>query len=571
MAEITGTPGDDDLVGTDEDDLIRAKAGNDRVFGGLGNDEIRGEADNDIIDGEDDDDLILGGSGNDTLVGGRGDDDISGQNGDDIANGGAGDDKITGNAGVDDLRGSGGDDLLIGGSGGDSLRGGTGNDRLVGNGGADDLIGGDGDDDMSGGGGNDVLDGGSGNDSLNGGNGDDELIVGEGDDIAKGGSDADEFVFVDIGTGVTTITDLNLNQGDTLDFSRIIPLYEESEAPIEDFVRIRVRGEDTTFDVDPTGSGSNFIRVAVAAGTQVDDISAEQLGLPNRDPVAGEIETGTDQNTASTIDLLGASEDPDRDPISIRNVNDSDTVGSVEENDDGTVNYDPGDAFKELPEGGTAEDSFRYTVEDSREGRDGATVTVTVSGLNDAPVAVDDEDTTNEKTAIDINVLDNDEDIDLGDQLTVTEVNTDGTTGTVAINVETGNVNYDPAGQFDALNEGDTGTDTFAYTVQDLLGAAATATVTVEIEGVNDAPVAVDDEATVGEKDDDQVIDVLANDSDVDDTELVVSEIDDSATIGSVEVDDDGNVIYGTNGEFDSLAEGTTGTDGFSYTISDLR
>ncbi|MDF1751216.1 MAG: PKD domain-containing protein [Verrucomicrobiales bacterium] len=52
-----------------------------------------------------------------------------------------------------------------------------------------------------------------------------------------------------------------------------------------------------------------------------------------------------------------------------------------------------------------------------------------------------------------------------------------------------GGVTYDPNGQFDYLQAGESATDTFEYTVRDKFGLESTATVTVTINGVNDAPV----------------------------------------------------------------------------------
>ncbi|MGB3189234.1 MAG: VCBS domain-containing protein, partial [Limnoraphis sp.] len=51
-----------------------------------------------------------------------------------------------------------------------------------------------------------------------------------------------------------------------------------------------------------------------------------------------------------------------------------------------------------------------------------------------------------------------------------------------------GSYNYDPNGQFEALNDGETDTDTFSYTVDDGNGGTDTATVNVTIDGVNDVP-----------------------------------------------------------------------------------
>jgi len=140
------------------------------------------------------------------------------------------------------------------------------------------------------------------------------------------------------------------------------------------------------------------------------------------------------------------------------------------------VTYTPGQDFN-----GT--DHFRYTISDGRGFFAEATVTVTATPVNDPPVARDDAATTAEDTAVTVNVLGNDSDVD-GDPLTVTGV-TQGAHGSVVLNAD-GSVTYAPAADFN-------GVDHFTYTVSDGRGGTATATVAVTVNSVNDAPVARDD------------------------------------------------------------------------------
>ncbi|WP_197275892.1 Ig-like domain-containing protein, partial [Vibrio coralliirubri] len=78
-------------------------------------------------------------------------------------------------------------------------------------------------------------------------------------------------------------------------------------------------------------------------------------------------------------------------------------------------------------------DTITYTISDGNAGTDTATIAVTVTPVNDGPVANDDTAiTTDEDTAVsNINVLNNDTDVD-GDTLTVTGATADN--GTVTIN-----------------------------------------------------------------------------------------------------------------------------------------
>ncbi|MEF8756313.1 MAG: calcium-binding protein [Accumulibacter sp.] len=238
---ISGTPNNDNLVGTNTADTLDGGAGNDSITGGFGNDTLLGGPG---------DDLLSGGVGADSLVGGDGSDfyyvDDAGdsvtetnadpasggidqvfstlatytlgahiENGGILANGAA---NLTGNdldnllyagSGNNLLDGAGGNDTVsylysassgvsvslaiagaqaTGGSGSDTLiaienlSGSTYDDNLTGDGNANRLSGEQGNDFLNGGAGNDTLDGGSGNDTLWGGTGADSLIGGDGSD-----------------------------------------------------------------------------------------------------------------------------------------------------------------------------------------------------------------------------------------------------------------------------------------------------------------------------------------------------------------------------------------------------
>lgn len=104
---------------------------------------------------------------------------------------------------------------------------------------------------------------------------------------------------------------------------------------------------------------------------------------------------------------------------------------------------------------------------------------------NQSPVAVADNFTTEEGTAFTTgNVLNNDSDPE-NDSLSITAIDTTNTLGTVTNN-EDGTFDYNPNGQFEDLNQGETETDTFSYTVSDEDGNSDTATVTITIEGINE-------------------------------------------------------------------------------------
>ena len=155
--------------------------------------------------------------------------------------------------------------------------------------------------------------------------------------------------------------------------------------------------------------------------------------------------------------------------------------------------------------------TISYTVSDPFGLTDSAVHVVTVTPVDDAPVAEDDAAETPEDTPVTIDVLANDSDPD-GDPLTVTEATSPD--GTVEITPE--GLVFTPAENFN-------GPTTISYTVADPDGNESTATVAVDVTPVNDAPDAVDDaDETAFETA--VTVDLLANDTDVDGDDLTVTE-----------------------------------------------
>ncbi len=189
-------------------------------------------------------------------------------------------------------------------------------------------------------------------------------------------------------------------------------------------------------------------------------------------------------------------------------------------------------------------------MEDGNGGSETGTVAVTVTAVNDAPAAVADSATVAEDGTVNVAVLANDTDTE-NDLLTVTAV-TQGAHGSVAINPD-GTVAYTPAADYN-------GPDTFTYTAGDGNGGTATASVAVTVNGVNDAPVAGGDAATVAE-DGTVAVAVLANDSDPDGDTLQVASVTQGAH-GTVAAGPGSSVTY-------TPAANYNGPDTFTYTADD--
>jgi VCBS repeat-containing protein len=107
---------------------------------------------------------------------------------------------------------------------------------------------------------------------------------------------------------------------------------------------------------------------------------------------------------------------------------------------------------------------------------------------NRPPMAQDDAFPTGEHHPLTVTrpgVLFNDFDLDVYDLLHVIAVNTTGTLGVVTAWGPRGAFTYDPNGQFDYLQAGNSTTDSFTYTISDACGGNDTATVTITINGVD--------------------------------------------------------------------------------------
>ncbi|WP_376690798.1 tandem-95 repeat protein [Wenzhouxiangella sp. EGI_FJ10409] len=196
---------------------------------------------------------------------------------------------------------------------------------------------------------------------------------------------------------------------------------------------------------------------------------------------------------------------------------------------------------------------------------------------NAAPTAADDIFTTDEDTVLTgENVLaDNgagpDSDPD-GDTLAVTGFDATSAEGAAVNIAANGDLDYDPTGvaALQALAVGESQDDTFTYTIEDPDGSADTATVTVTVDGVNDAPTASDDAFATDENTPITTTSVLANDTDPDTSDtLSLDSIDTTATAGVVTDNGDGTFDYDPNGQFDSLGDGDSDTDTFDYTVTD--
>ncbi|EOX4935878.1 tandem-95 repeat protein [Vibrio alginolyticus] len=176
------------------------------------------------------------------------------------------------------------------------------------------------------------------------------------------------------------------------------------------------------------------------------------------------------EDTPTIIKVLGNDTFEGDDKVVSLDTNNGPANGTVSVNPDGSVTYTPNDNFH-------GADSFTYIVT-SGGVSESTTVNVDVTPVNDAPVAKDDAATTQEDTAVTIDVLPNDTDID-GDTLSIQSASVPEAQGKVEI--VDGKLVFTPAENFH-------GDAQITYTVTD--GALTDqATVNVTVNAVNDTPV----------------------------------------------------------------------------------
>ena len=260
-------------------------------------------------------------------------------------------------------------------------------------------------------------------------------------------------------------------------------------------------------------------------------------------PIALADAATTNEDTSVAIDVLANDTDADGDPLTISTATDggrgsTSIVG-------GQIIYTP------HPDTHGA-DTFAYVIDDGTGRTATASVIVTITPVNDPPVAAADAATTTEDTPTTIDVLANDTDAE-DDPLTITST-TDGTDGATAI--AAGQITYTP-------NPDTNGTDTFTYTIDDGTGQTSTASVTVAVTAVNDPPTAADDTATTTE-DTPTTIDVLANDTDTDTGDTLTITSFDTAGVT------DGTLIHDGGGQFTFTPDPNwSGIQTFTYTVTD--
>ncbi|MDG3373161.1 tandem-95 repeat protein [Vibrio parahaemolyticus] len=246
--------------------------------------------------------------------------------------------------------------------------------------------------------------------------------------------------------------------------------------------------------------------------------------------------------TITTEELLSNVDDEDKDTLSVENLIIDKGNGTLVDNGDGTWTFTP-----QIDD--DTEVSFTFDIIDDEDLVVSGSANLDILPINDAPNAENDVITTEEDTAVTIDVLVNDSDVE-GDALSIQSASVPSEQGSV--DIVDGKLVFTPAENFNGE-----ATITYIVTDGDLTDEAK---VSVTVTPVNDAPVAKDDIATTQE-DTAVTIDVLPNDSDVDGDKLSIESASVPKEQGTVEVVN-GKLVF-------TPAENFNGDAEITYTVTD--
>ena len=322
-----------------------------------------------------------------------------------------------------------------------------------------------------------------------------------------------------------------------------------------------------TVKVKESASQGTITNTAMVAASERDPFRINNTGTEdttidvNDPPVAAGDAAVTNEDNPVTVvapGMLNNDSDPDiGDSLSVTAVDTSGTAGAVTAwNANGSFTYSPDGQFDYLKAGGSATDSFVYTLSDGKGGTDTATVTITITGANDAPanISLDTSSVAENQPVGTVVGTFSTTDLDAGDTFVYGLASGEGDDDNSSFTIASSELLTAAIFDYETKN---------SYSVRVRItdsGALYYEKVfVITVTGANDPPVAVDDSATTPEGAA-VTISVLDNDSDADGDTLTVGSVT-QGTHGSV-VNNGGDVTYNPDSGF-------SGTDSFTYTVSD--
>nr|WP_280959751.1 Ig-like domain-containing protein [Anaerophaga thermohalophila] len=313
--------------------------------------------------------------------------------------------------------------------------------------------------------------------------------------------------------------------------------------------------EDRTINYSPSymfvGNDAFVYRISDIHGdNDIATVSINVIDINSITPVANDDSRATEFETAVIVDVLSNDSGLENQPVNVE-ISSAPTDGTATINNDNSVTFTPETGF-------SGEVTFEYTVTDNNGASDDAMVTILVleeGFTNHIPVANDDEATTIMNVPVEIAVLSND--AGLEDGFGNLEIMSEPHFGNVTI-TEDRSIHYSPSYMF-------VGYDTFVYRVSDIHGDNDIATVSVNVSEIIPVVPVANDDSRATEFETPVNIDVLRNDTGLDNSPVTVSvTTNPPEEEGTVAVNSDNTVTF-------TPASGFVGTSTFFYSVTDAN
>jgi uncharacterized repeat protein (TIGR01451 family) len=313
-------------------------------------------------------------------------------------------------------------------------------------------------------------------------------------------------------------------------------------------------------------------------GTDIGDVSGDVTPV-NDPPVAVADSATIPASMTASGNVLANDSDPDGDTLTVSAVNGAggnvgssvtgSNGGAFTINADGSYVFDPGADFDDLAIGQSRATSISYTASDGNGGTSSATLTITVTGANNAPTSIALPDRANDDSdVVNINISGAFSDPDAGDVLTFSALNLP---PSLILNPATGAI----AGTLD--NDASLGSPySVTITAADPSGAFTSQSFTWTVTNIATSPFddfnSTTENTPVGGN-------VLANDVDPDGDPLIVGAVNGMAGNvgtgvagtqgGSFQIETDGSYTFDPGTDFDDLAVGELRSTSIRYTTDD--
>jgi len=313
-------------------------------------------------------------------------------------------------------------------------------------------------------------------------------------------------------------------------------------------------GEQRVVSFDYTATSGELTKTATVTITVTGVNDAPTLAAASAEAV--------EDGPGATVDLaaLGADIDSDDDGTTLAYSVTGPPAEGTATIDGTTLTFDPGSGFQDLAEGETRDVTIGVRATDTLGATDESDITVTVTGVNDAPtLAAASAEAVEDGPGATVDLAALGADIDSDDDGTTLAYSVTGPPAEGTATIDGTTLTFDPGSGFQDLAEGETRDVTIGVRATDTQGATGASDITVTVTGVNDAPVAGDilvsgdnEEAITGT--------VLATDPDA--GESPEFSLGQAPAGGEVTVDPDGSFSYRAD-------PGFSGFDRFEVLASD--